>query len=133
MFTESIAVLVALFVLGLGALYAFQGHVVSHEWKVWITGACVAAGVFLGVGVLTLGLPGTIFLELLGPKLPSDSIWPMAIAITEVGAVIIVPASLALRLALPRVSGWSHVLATALVSIVATYLFAVLLTSRALP
>jgi hypothetical protein len=61
--------------------------------------------------MLTLGLPGTMFVEVLipaGRKLPPDSAWPLALLITQVGALIIVPVSLALRFAMPHAVGWHH-------------------------
>jgi hypothetical protein len=63
-------------------------------------GACFAAGAVLAIGMLTLGLPGAMFVEVLipaGRKPPPDSAWPLAILITQVGALIMLPVSLALR------------------------------------
>jgi hypothetical protein len=131
MSTESIALLVVLSVLGLGALYAFKGSLVSDQWRSWITRASLAAGGVLAIGMLTLGLPGAVFLELLGLKLPPDSAWPLAIVISQVGALIIVPASLVLRLLWPHVVGWHHVLLAMLLSVIATFLFTAFIAGRA--
>ena len=70
-----------------------------------------AAGIVFAIGMLTLGLPGAMFVEVLipaGRKLPPDSAWPLAILITLVGALIIVPVSLALRFVMPHAVGWHH-------------------------
>jgi hypothetical protein len=56
-------------------------------------------------------------------RLPADSAWPLAIGITQVGSLIIVPSSLALRLLAPRARGWQHAGLTAVLTIIATLLF----------
>src|ERR1700675_3066612 len=120
MSTESIGLVVVVSILALGTLYAVKGSLVSEQWWAWIWGACFAAGAVFAIGMLTLGLPGAMFVEVLTPagrKLPSDSAWPLALLVTQVGALIIVPVSLALRFAMPRAVGWHHAWVTTLVSI----------------
>jgi hypothetical protein len=76
--------------------------------------------------MLTLGLPGALFVELVlafGRKVPPDGVWPLAIEVTAVGSLLIVPASLVLRLARPNLAGWGHAGATAAIAFVATALF----------
>ena len=136
MSTESIGLVVVLSILALGTLYAVKGSLVSAQWWAWIRGACFAAGIVFAIGILTLGLPGTMFVEVLipaGRKLPPDSAWPLALLITQVGALIIVPVSLALRFAMPNAVGWHHAWVTALASIAATFLFTMAVTPQALP
>ena len=129
MSTEFIGLLVILAILALGTLYAFKGSSISEQWWSWIRRASLASGLVFGIGILTLGLPGAMFLEVVAGsnKLPADSAWPLAIAITQVGALIIVPSSLALRLLVPHASGWQHAGLTALMSIVATFLFTMII------
>lgn len=129
---ESAAVAVVLMILALGALYAFKGAQISDQWRTWITKASLAVAVVFGIGMLTLGLPGIFFLELLDLKLPPDTIWPLGVQITLVGALLILPVSLALRFAMPHATGWHHVWPTALLTIIATFLVAILLASQAL-
>ena len=125
---EFIGLLVVLAILALGTLYAFQGSAISEQWWSWIRRACLATGIIFGIGTLTLGLPGAIFLQVVaGPGgLPADSAWPLAIGITQVGSLIIVPSSLALRVLAPRARGWQHAGLTALLAVVATLLFTVI-------
>jgi len=52
---------------------------------------------------------------------------------TQGGALMIVPASLVLRFMMPCAVGWGHVGATALVTIVATFVFTMLILSRYVP
>jgi hypothetical protein len=113
-----------------------KGSLVSAQWWAWIRGACFAAGIVFAIGMLTLGLPGAMFVEVLipaGRKLPADSAWPLAILITQVGALIIVPVSLALRFVMPHAVGWHHAWVTGLVSIAATFLFTMAVTPQPLP
>jgi ABC-type antimicrobial peptide transport system permease subunit len=56
----------------------------------------------------------------------------LGVQITQIGALLILPVSLALRLAMPHATGWHHVWATALLTIVATFLVAILLANQAL-
>src|SRR5262245_26096699 len=94
-----------------GALYAFKGSSISEQWRSWITRACLAAAIGFGIGTVALGLPGAMFLGVVAAsrKLPADSAWPLAILITQVGAFLIVPSSLALRVVIPHAVGWRHV------------------------
>ena len=85
-----------------------------------------------GIGMLTLGLPGILVLEVLDLKLRPDTTWPLGVQITQVGALLILPVSLALRFTMPQATGWYHVWATALLTIVATLLVAILLANQAL-
>src|SRR5215467_3685516 len=129
MSTEVIGLLVIVAILALGILYAFKGSSISEHWWSWIRSASLAGGLVFGIGTLTLGLPGAMFLEAVAgsSRLPADSAWPLAIAITQVGALIIVPSSLALRVLVPHASGWQHAGLTALMSIVATFLFTMII------
>jgi len=102
----------------------------SDQWLPWIMKAGLAAGAAFGIGTLTMGLPGTVFVSLVNPNLHGDSVWPAAVIITQVGALLIVPASLALRLAMPNLAGWRHAQATALLAIVATLLFAIFVSRQ---
>ena len=98
----------------------------SSRWLPWLAKACLAAGCAFGLGMLTLGLPGAFFVELaqgLGRKVPPDGAWPLAIEVTAMGSLLIVPASLVLRLARPNLAGWGHAGATAAIAFVATALF----------
>src|SRR5215813_13047653 len=98
MSTEFIAVLVLLAILAMGMLYAFKGSAISAQWWSWIRSAFLAAAIVFGIGTLSLGLPGAMVLELIaGSRVSADDAWPLAIAITQVGALTIVPSSLALR------------------------------------
>jgi hypothetical protein len=124
--TEAVYVLIALCVLGLGMLYALNGPLLSDQWVVWIIKAALAAAVALSIGMASLGLPGAIFLELVGQKLRPDSAWPLALMITQVGALLIIPASLLLRLAMPGLVGLRHGMMTALLTMAAIFVFAVL-------
>ena len=106
------------------------------QWLSWVAKACLAAGAAWGLSMLTLGLPGTVFVELvmgLGRNVPPDGAWPMAIEISMVGSALIVPASLAVRLVRPGLAGWGHTLATAAVAFVATSLFALYASSDRSP
>src|SRR5262249_41397441 len=125
MSTEMIGLLVILAILAMGTLYAFKGSSISEQWWSWIRRASLASGLVFGIGIVTLGLPGAMFLEIVAGsnRLPADSSWPLAIAITHVGALMIVPSSLTLRVLVPHASGWQHAGLTALLSIVATFLF----------
>ena len=122
---EVIGLLVVLAILAVGTLYAFKGSSISEQWWSWIRSAFLAGGLVFGIGILTLGLPGAMFLEVVSgsSRLPADSAWPLAIAITQVGALIIVPSSLALRVLVPHARGWQHAGLTALLSVIATFLF----------
>jgi hypothetical protein len=131
MATEVVALVAVLGVLAAGMLYAFKGPLLSARWRTWITGAFFGAGVVFVVGIGTLGLPGAFFLDVLGQKLPPDRAWPLALAITQVGALIVVPASLTLRVIMPRLVGWSHAFATAFLTILATFLFTGFMVGRA--
>ena len=51
--------------------------------------------------------------------------------ITQIGAAIILPASLLLRLVMPKAVGWAHAGATALLTIVATLIVTIILASTA--
>src|SRR5262245_11338896 len=112
-------------------LYAFKGPLVSRHWMAWTIKASLAAAAAFSVGMLLVGLPGAMFLELVipaGRKLPPDSAWPLAIMITQVGTLLIVPASLALRFIRPNTAGASHALATAVLTMCATLFFAMFIT-----
>jgi hypothetical protein len=125
---DSILVVIALGVLGLGVIYAFRGGFSSGRWGSWIAKAGAAAGAAFTTGMLLLGLPGAFFLEaVMGPgeRLPPDSAWPLSIFVTQFAALAILPASLLLRVAMPRAAGWRHAGATALLTIAATLVFAV--------
>jgi hypothetical protein len=97
----------------------------------WVLQAVLVAALVFGGGILLLGLPGAVFLEvanslgLLG-KLPPDAAWPLAILITFVGAVMIVPVSLVLRYRRPDIAGWAHVWRTALLTLAGTFIFTIL-------
>jgi len=132
MSTESVAVAVVLVILALGALYAFRGPQASDQWRTWITKASLAAALVFGIGMLTLGLPGILFLEVLDLKIRPDTTWPLGVQITQIGALLILPVSLTLRFAMPHLTGWHHVWATALLTIVSTFLVAILLANQAL-
>jgi hypothetical protein len=111
--------------LGLDAFQRLAAHV-PGRWLPWLAKACLAAGVAFIVGMATLGLPGGVFVELvtgLGRKVPPDGAWPLAIEVTAVGSLLIVPASLVVRLVRPSLVGWGHAWATASVAFVATALF----------
>lgn len=103
----------------------------NDQWVPWTMKAVLAAGAVFGIGMLLLGLPGAIALEIvtgLGmvSKLPPDSTWPLAITISNLGALVIVPASLVMRFMKPASTGWWHVHATALLTIFGTLLVAAL-------
>jgi hypothetical protein len=104
----------------------------ARPWAKWIGQAAVAAFVALSVGMLLLGMPGAIFLEAVtgtgSRKLPPDSVWPLAMVITFVGSLMIVPASLLVRITWRQLTGWSHAGATTLLTLVATFVFTVLIT-----
>jgi hypothetical protein len=105
--TEFIGLLVVLAILASGTLYAFKGSAISEQWWSWIRSACLAAAIVFGIGTLTLGLPGALFLEVVaGSRLPADGAWPLAIGIAQVGALSIVPSSLTLRVLAPHARGW---------------------------
>ena len=100
----------------------------SDQWLPWIGKAALAAGAVYVIGILTLGLPGMIFVSILDPKkLPGDGAWPLAIMVTQGGSLLIVPASLLLRLIKPEFVGWTHVLATAVLTVVATLILTIVL------
>jgi hypothetical protein len=91
----------------------------------------LAATAALSAGILLLGLPGAVFLEIvddlgLARKLAPDAVWPLAIVVTVVGAVLIAPLSLAVRHRWPSANGWGHVWRTALLTVAATFLFTLL-------
>jgi hypothetical protein len=120
--------LVILAILASGTLYAFKGSAISAQWWSWIRGACLAAVMVFGIGTLTLGLPGALFVEVVaGSRLPADSAWPLAIGITQLGALTIVPACLALRFLVPHARGWQHAGLTAVLSVVASFLFTIII------
>ncbi len=103
----------------------------SRPWAQWTVKAMVAAIVVGGAGLLLLGLPGAVILEILqalglARKLASDAVWPLAIMATVAGASLIVPASLILRYQWPQISGWPHVWRTALLALAATFVFTAL-------
>jgi hypothetical protein len=109
-------------------------HGAPHFLPQWVLQALLAAALVFGAGILLLGLPGAVFLEvadalgLLG-KLPPDSAWPLAILITFVGAVLIVPMSLVLRYSRPEIAGWAHMGCTALLTLAGTFIVTVLISS----
>src|SRR5215470_3107869 len=80
MSTEIIRLLVILAILALGTLYAFKGSSISEQWRSWIRRASLASGLVFGIGILTLGLPGAMFLEVISgsSRLPPDGAWPAA-------------------------------------------------------
>ena len=102
----------------------------SHQWLPWIVKAVLAAGVVYVIGILTVGLPGAVFLGILDPKVHPDAAWPLAIRITQVGSLLIVPASLLLRVIKPEFAGFSHVLATAVLTFVATLIATMILARQ---
>jgi hypothetical protein len=107
-----------------------------RQWSIWAANACVAAGAAWGLTFLTLGLPGFVFVGLvteLGRNVPPDGVWPMAIEISIMGSLLIVPASLAVRLVRPSLAGWGHTSATAAVAFVATALFSLYASSDRSP
>src|SRR5262245_24004224 len=110
MSSSVILAIVALAVLGTGALYWLGGRSAAGQWPGWIGKASLAAGAAFAVGYATLGLPGAIvagaILDL--NAMPPDSAWPLAIIVTLVGAVAILPASLVLRVAMPDTTGFGH-------------------------
>ena len=102
------------------------------RWIPWLARACLAAGAVFVLSMVTLGLPGGAFVELvmgLGRRVPPDGAWPLAIEISAVGSLLIAPASLVVRLVRPNVAGWGHAWATAAVAFVATALFALYASS----
>ncbi len=104
----------------------------ADRWFPWLAKACLAAGAVFVLGMVTLGLPGGFFVELvigLGRRVPPDGAWPMAIEISAVGSLLIVPASLAVRLLGPNLAGWGHAWATAAIAFAATALFALYASS----
>lgn len=116
--------------------YARMVAQTSSRWLPWLAKACLAAGCAFGLGMLTLGLPGVFFVELVlafGRKVPPDGVWPLAIEVTAVGSLLIVPASLVLRLARPNLAGWGHAGATAAIAFVATALFTAYASSDRTP
>jgi hypothetical protein len=129
---QNVVVLLALCLVGLAMFYTLKGAQLSGQpWLPWIAKASLAAGVVYAVGMRLLGLPGAIFVGAvtgLGLKPPADTAWPLAIWITQVGALMVAPASIVLRLAMPDVVGWRHARATAVLTIVATFLLALLST-----
>ena len=129
---EMIGLLVVVGILAIGALYTFKGSEVSDRWRAWITKACLAAAIALGVGTLTLGLPGRHSCSLSASSFHPTAPWPLAIMITQAGALSIMPVSLALRFAAPHLAGWQHVWATAFVTFVATLLVAIVMANQAL-
>jgi hypothetical protein len=102
----------------------------SDQWVPWIIKAVVAAGVVYGIGILTVGLPGAVFLSILNPKVHPDAAWPLAIMITQAGSLLIIPASLLLRLIKPEFVGRTHVLATAVLTFFATLIAAMILARQ---
>ncbi len=106
----------------------------SPQWRQWVVQANLAAVVVLGLGILLLGLPGAVFLEvahglgLLG-KLPPDAAWPLALLITFACAVMIVPVSLALRYRRADITGWGHMWRTAFLTFAGTLILTVLISS----
>jgi hypothetical protein len=125
-----IVVVLALALVVPAMLYALKGaELAGRPWLPWIATAGVAAGGVFVIGMLLLGLPGAVFVQAvtaLGLKLPPDSAWPLAIWITQVGAWLIVPASLVLRLAKADAVGWRHVRAAAVLTVAATFLLTLL-------
>jgi hypothetical protein len=102
----------------------------SDQWVPWIIKAGVAAGIVYGIGILTVGLPGAVFLSILNPKVHPDAVWPLAIMITQAGSLLIIPASLLLRLIKPEFAGFSHVLATAVLTFFATLIATMILARQ---
>jgi hypothetical protein len=103
----------------------------SDQWVPWIIKAVVAAGIVYGIGILTVGLPGAVFLSILNPKVHPDAAWPLAIMITQAGSLLIIPASLLLRVIKPEFVGRAHVLATAVLTFFATLIATMILASQA--
>jgi hypothetical protein len=121
-------------ILGLAMFYVVRRSEASDQWWLpWTLKAGVAACIILVLGMQLLGLPGAFFVEIvmgLRGKLPLDiSAWPLAILITQVGSLMIVPASLALRFIRPNIVGWQHVMATTLLTFAATLFFTILVTA----
>ena len=94
----------------------------SRQWLNWLLKAAVAAVLVFGLGIfLLLGLPGAFFMELaealrLTPHITGDVVWPIAIFITGVLGISVLPASLALRWINPSWTGWRHAVGTAALS-----------------
>jgi hypothetical protein len=91
-----------------------------------------AAGVF-GVGLLLLAMPGLLVLEIarglgFARNLAPDSVWPLGILINFVGAVLVVPMSMAMRMKRPDIVGWRHAGFTALLTFAATLIFAIIVS-----
>src|SRR5262245_34818687 len=105
------------------------GRLVAHmpgQWLSWLAKASLAAGTAFVLGMATLGLPGAFFVQLvmgLGRRVPPDGAWRLAIEVTAAGSLLIVPASLAVRLVRPNLVGWGHAWGTAAIACVATALF----------
>ena len=118
-------------VLVLGGLFFAR-----NQWLVWLFRAALGAIAVLFVGLLTLALPGAIILEalvalgLVREFPPGGGEWALAIQITYVGAAMVLPLSLALRYMRPDIVGWGHALATALLTLAGTVLFAFLYLVR---
>jgi hypothetical protein len=94
----------------------------SRQWLNWFLKAVVAAVLVLGLGIfLLLGLPGALFMELaealrLTPRITGDVVWPIAIFVTGVLGISVLPASLALRWINQSWTGWHHAIGTAALS-----------------
>ena len=105
-----------------------------NQWLVWILQAVLAAVVVVFAGLLTLGLPGAVFLEtaanlgLLRTPLDAGS-WPLAFELTLDGAAMVLPVSLALRCLRPDIVGWRHGLITGLAVAAGTFLVTPLVAS----
>lgn len=133
---DGILLAVVLCVLALGLLYALLGSLVSEQWGAWIRNATIAAGAAFGIGMLLLGLPGMLLVEAVAGRdgaLAPDSVWPLSILVTFAGSLMIAPASLAMRLAVPSVASWAHAAATAAVTLLATLVFTMVAVSLSLP
>src|SRR5262245_10612028 len=61
---ELISVLGVVCLLLLGGIYAVAGSRISEQWWAWIRNALLAAGGVLAIGMVLLGLPGAVFVEL---------------------------------------------------------------------
>lgn len=104
----------------------------SSSWPPGTGAAIVAAIAVFAFGILLMGLPGAIVLEAavstgLARKPKPDSGWPLALLLTLILAVLVVPASLALRHKRPDIVGWAHAGWTALLTIAGTFLFSLVI------
>src|SRR5262245_24730773 len=97
-----------------------------NQWLAWVLRAMLAALVVLFVGLLTVGLPGAVFLEAANNvglvHIPLDAGWPLALEITFDGAAMVVPSSLAVRYFRPDIIGWRHGLTAGLLTATGTFI-----------